>query len=615
FLTLLAGLLLLPLVPTWAFGAHRTLSAAAKAVALLLQGVAWFAVTCAALSAGVLSGGIHVPGAILLLVFPTLGFVVAAALLGRLAIHEARPSDPGGGGTQVNAKRRRRLRPLLIPVVILVVLGIAYAALDRARERYRRRWCRGCLNNCINYACHLFAQDHGGHYPPTLGVLYPDFASDGKVFLCPSAGRATALEDDPHFSRDGRGNYTPALSDGHTDYVYVSGLKASDPGHYVLAFDDEWNHDGDGVHVLCVALRAPRDSDWWPDIKALHEQLARQEKELAAQGRKMKVLRPAWSSWPDPPGEARPISEAQREERRRELKAELRGWFAERAAERADEGRAARERRRRHVEDVARLAAEDRSHMKQALLALSRDLPPTLTLDLGRGVTMGLVLIPAGEFLMGDPRWNGRLQDFTNGPVHRVRITRPFYMGKCEVTQAQYEPIMGENPSRTKGANYPVERMSWFGATEFCRKLSELTGKTVRLPTEAEWEYACRAGTTTYYFFGDGRDDGEGLSTYTWHGKNSRGRYHPVGGKRANAWGLHDMYGNVWEWCSDWYDPGYYARSPEEDPQGPEHMPTHWSWGGSRVLRGEYGSASRYHCFPALREFGGFRVVAAAPGQ
>jgi len=153
-----------------------------------------------------------------------------------------------------------------------------------------------CLGLCNRL---LYASDSTGVFPPTVGHLYPDFCSDGKGFVCPSAGKATPVEHDPHFSRK---DYTPAMfGDTHTDYVYVSGLKASDPAHYVLAFEDEWNHDGDGVNVVRAGGYAPSDRDWWPDIKALHEQLARQEKELAAKGRKMKVLRPAWSRYPELP--------------------------------------------------------------------------------------------------------------------------------------------------------------------------------------------------------------------------------------------------------------------------------------------------------------------------
>jgi formylglycine-generating enzyme required for sulfatase activity len=130
-------------------------------------------------------------------------------------------------------------------------------------------------------------------------------------------------------------------------------------------------------------------------------------------------------------------------------------------------------------------------------------------------------------------------------------------MGVHEVTQAQYEQVMGVNPSQFKGANNPVETVRWEDAVGFCRNLSELpaekaAGRVYRLPTEAEWEYACRAGTTTNYSFGYNDSD---LGLYAWYAVNSGGRTHPVGGKKPNSWGLYDMHGNVWEWCQDRFAP------------------------------------------------------------
>jgi formylglycine-generating enzyme required for sulfatase activity len=187
-----------------------------------------------------------------------------------------------------------------------------------------------------------------------------------------------------------------------------------------------------------------------------------------------------------------------------------------------------------------------------------------LTLDLGGGVTMKMVLIPAGKFMMG----GGKDQ-------HEVTISKPFYMGVYEVTQAQYEAVMGTNPSDFKGATNPVEMVSWNDAAEFCKKLSEKTRQAVRLPTEAEWEYACRAGTQTTYSFGD---DPSTLGDYAWWAKNSGETPHPVGLKKPNAWGLYDMNGNVWEWCADLW--GEYPKGPITDPSGPATA------SGSRVLRG-----------------------------
>jgi len=186
-------------------------------------------------------------------------------------------------------------------------------------------------------------------------------------------------------------------------------------------------------------------------------------------------------------------------------------------------------------------------------------------------IGMKFVYIPPGEFRMG-----GRNGLDNEKPVHRVRTTRGFYLGMCEVTQGQYEAVVGKNPSHFRGAANPVEAVSWNEAVEFCRKLSRKTGETYRLPTEAEWEYACRAGAVTKYAFGD---SDEALDEYAWHSGNSGGKTHAVGGRKPNAFGLYDMHGNVREWCADCYDKDYYANSPEEDPSGP-------ATGKSRVLRG-----------------------------
>jgi len=179
--------------------------------------------------------------------------------------------------------------------------------------------------------------------------------------------------------------------------------------------------------------------------------------------------------------------------------------------------------------------------------------PAELTLDLGGGVTMKLVLIRPGKFMMGEGEYR-----------HEVTISKPFYMGVTEVTQAQYEAVMGKNPSYYKGATNPVDQVSWDDATEFCKKLSEKIRQAVRLPTEAEWEYACRAGTQTAFSFGD---DPSALGDYAWWDGNSGATTHPVGQKRPNAWGLYDMHGNVWEWCADWF--GEYPKGPVTDPSGP----------------------------------------------
>ena len=228
--------------------------------------------------------------------------------------------------------------------------------------------------------------------------------------------------------------------------------------------------------------------------------------------------------------------------------------------------------------------------------------------DLTNSIGMRLVRIEHGSFLMGSP------DDYMGAnnaekPQHQVRITRPFFLGIHEVTQGQYQAVMGENPSLFKGSDdLPVEQVSWLDAVLFCNKLSEQEKKTpfyringrevtiaggngYRLPTEAEWEYACRAGSTTLYPFGD---DMSKLGDHAWYESNSGLKTHPVGQKRPNAWGLYDMLGNVWEWCQDWYEDGYYRASPPADPPGPSEA-------SARVIRGGSWYYSAWYCRPAYR--------------
>jgi formylglycine-generating enzyme required for sulfatase activity len=260
-------------------------------------------------------------------------------------------------------------------------------------------------------------------------------------------------------------------------------------------------------------------------------------------------------------------------------------------------------------------------------------------------IGMTLTLIPAGEFFMGSPD-EAVEAEITEVPSHRVRITKPFYFGVTEVTQAEYESVMGNNPSyfspkgegrhRVAGQSteqLPVECVSWSDAIQFCNKLSEKDGKKpfysitgpviriedwngqgYRLPTEAEWEYACRAGTATptLFSFGDNPLD---LAKYGWFRANSDERTHPASKKPPNGFGLHDMHGNVWEWCWDYFDDAFYQRSPTSDPVGPAGP-------SNRVIRGGSWDNRLRQCRSAHRQAGegrrhnvGFRIALGQDGR
>ena len=244
-----------------------------------------------------------------------------------------------------------------------------------------------------------------------------------------------------------------------------------------------------------------------------------------------------------------------------------------------------------------------------------------MTIPLSEDVDLDLIWIEPGTFIMGSPedelgRWDDEVQ-------HEVTLTQGYWLGKYEITQAQYEAIMETNPSRYEGADLPVETVSWFDAMEFCEKLTEIEktagrlpeGYEYTLPTEAQWEYACRAGTTTALNSGKNLSDKwqcPEMDEVGWYWYNSEidGKYipHPVGQKLPNAWGLYDMHGNGWEWCLDWY--GVYPTTAVSDPTGPE-------LGTYRVMRGDWhGNAC--DCRSAYRNAytpessnheGGFRVA------
>ena len=212
------------------------------------------------------------------------------------------------------------------------------------------------------------------------------------------------------------------------------------------------------------------------------------------------------------------------------------------------------------------------------------------SIELAPGVWMELQLIPAGTFLMGSPEEEeDRDEDETQ---HEVTLTQPFYLGKYPVTQAQWQAVMGNNPSNFQGDNLPVEHVSWDDAQSFCKKVHEKTGHTVCLPTEAQWEYACRAGTSTPFHFGRDLNGMQANCNGNYpYGTTQKGPHlrktSPVGSYPGNASGLHDMQGNVYEWSQDWY--GEYPRGKIKDPQGSSN-------GERRVLRGGSWFYFAGHC-------------------
>jgi formylglycine-generating enzyme required for sulfatase activity len=225
-----------------------------------------------------------------------------------------------------------------------------------------------------------------------------------------------------------------------------------------------------------------------------------------------------------------------------------------------------------------------------------------------RKLGLELVLIQAGTFQMGSTVFNDEQ------PIHEVRISQPFYLGKYPVTQGQWEAVMGNNPSHFRGnPNRPVENVSWEGVQEFIRQLNAREGRMeYRLPTETEWEYAACADTMTDYCFGNDRSQ---LMKYAWYKANSGATTHAVGQLKPNVWGLYDMHGNVWEWIQDWYSQEYYEHSPHDDPPGP-------SAGSYRVVRGggwdcgagDCRSASRAVEEPGSRTNAiGFRLLRKVP--
>jgi|GEM_PF-1508245 len=242
----------------------------------------------------------------------------------------------------------------------------------------------------------------------------------------------------------------------------------------------------------------------------------------------------------------------------------------------------------------------------------------TLARDTGfviNGVSFDMVKVLKGSYNMGSlTKRNGEQK-------HNISLTRDFFIGKYEITQEQWVAIMGSLPAqyaitqknKTYGEIYglgklhPIYFVSWHAANEFCKKLSELTGDLYRLPTEAEWEYACRAGSNTLYYWGN---NDMSSAAFAWHYGNANKSSQEAGQKIPNAWGIYDMVGNVGEFCSDWYELSYYSQSPEKDPQGPEHGDTKIIRGGAWVSRIPTRSGFRNSIKPdAILYDVGFRIV------
>jgi uncharacterized protein (TIGR02996 family) len=241
---------------------------------------------------------------------------------------------------------------------------------------------------------------------------------------------------------------------------------------------------------------------------------------------------------------------------------------------------------------------------------------------------MRFVLLAPGTFLMGSPDDEEGHEDY-EGPVHEVLISRPFYLGVYPVTQEQYERVMGTNPSHFQSVpgedtrRFPVENVSWEDAAEFCRKLSELplekkSGRVYHLPSEAEWEYSCRgeAPTSQVFHVGDSLSSKQANFDGNYpYGGAEKGDYLArtckVGNYKPNQFGLFDMHGNVWEWCSDWYAADYYGKSPPQDPPGPSEGSLRVSRGGGWSSLGQgCRSADRSGLAPAYRyDYLGFRVA------
>ncbi len=235
---------------------------------------------------------------------------------------------------------------------------------------------------------------------------------------------------------------------------------------------------------------------------------------------------------------------------------------------------------------------------------------------------IAFVTIPAGSFIRGvtdeqraalvDQKAWTRFEECER-PAKKITISKPFLLSQCEITQTQWKKVMGNNPSAFKGDDLPVESVSWDDVEAFIKKLNEQADGKYRLPTEAEWEYCCRAGSTNIFGLGiqGALITRTNLGEFAWFRANADNRTHPVAEKRSNAWGLHDMHGNVWEWCQDWYAADYYAHAPDQDPVNQTPSTERVFRGGSwflewRNLRAAFRSGN----LPAFKsQYVGFRPV------
>src|SRR5262245_23670126 len=249
---------------------------------------------------------------------------------------------------------------------------------------------------------------------------------------------------------------------------------------------------------------------------------------------------------------------------------------------------------------------------------------PSHAADFDEVTHSGIVFIqiPAGTFFMGasdsEKSWLEGQKHWTRfeeceRPMRKVTLTKRFLIGKYEVTQKQWSEVMSNNPSAFKGDDLPVESVSWDDTQQFIKKLNAVSAGKFRLPSEAEWEYACKVGSTNLYGAGKDREEvgPTNLVDYAWHRSNSDNKTHPVGTRKPNAWGLHDLHGNVWEWCHDWYDPHFYKTASERDPVNDQTAVERVMRGGSWFLEPHtLRSAYRSGQLPSAKsQYVGFRLA------